>query len=157
MNQPARCAPQLLTWTSGMAIILFCLTGIASMMGWLPLAAETAGVPILDTRTAKSNSRFAASDCLSCGVIAATCVLDSPDDAGFMAGLVNASGVLGPGLVEAVSGESPPPSAGSTVRHFQTTVRFNNGTTRAFTDTAGSQWQVGMRVRVTDGIIRPQS
>lgn len=153
MNKPASSPPQLLTWTSVMAMLLFCLTGMAVMLGWLPLAADSADAPLIPARGMSSESRFATSDCISCGVIAATCVLDTPDDAGFMAGLVNASGVLGPGLVETVSGASPPPSGNGTARHYQTTVRFNYGTTRAFTDTAQSPWQVGMRVRVTEGVI----
>lgn len=157
MNKPDRPPPQLLTWTSGMAIILFFLAGVASMMGWLPAVSETTEAPIIHRQTETSNLQPAASECMNCGVIAATCVLDSPDDEGFMAGLVNASGVLAPGLVQTISGEALPTSGDRAARHYQTTVRFDNGTTRTFADKAESQWQVGMRVRVTEGVILPQS
>lgn len=140
-----------------MAIILFCLTGIASMMGWIPDVSKTLETPIAYKIVSVPDDELSQVECTNCGVIAATCVLDTSDDEGYLAGLVNASGVLGPGLVEAVSGEKPPVSHEKVVRHYQTTVRFNNGTTRAFASKAEPQWQVGTRVRVTEGIILPQS
>lgn len=147
---------QVLTWSSGLAVILFCLTGVASMLGWIP--APLNGNPSGSTpqQPAAFDSALVQGKCLNCGVIATTCVLDMPDDEHFMAGLVNVSGVLGPGLVEAVSGVSMPTPTAETVadRHYQTTVRFSNGTTRAFAETTESNWQVGERVLVTKGVIQ---
>ena len=138
---------QVLTWSSGLAILVFCLTGLASMLGWLPSSLDnSAGTPV-------RQAPLLPTECLNCGVISATCVLDMADEDEFMVGLINVSGVLGPGLVTAVSGEAEPVSDKTGGRHYQTTVRFNNGTTRTFAATDAPKWQVGERVRVSDGII----
>ncbi len=147
---------QVLTWSCGLAIILFCLTGIASILGWIPDSLN--GKPSGSARqeSIAPDSPLVQGECLNCGVIATTCVLDLPDDEHFMAGLVNVSGVLGPGLVDAVSGGAAPATDKARGLHYQTTVRFNNGTTRAFAATNEPKWQVGERVRVTRGVIQPQ-
>lgn len=147
---------QLLTCSSALAIILFCLTGVVSMLGWIPDFSEGAMGNALRQEVVVSDGMHVQGECINCGVISATCVLDVADDEHFMAGLVNVSGVLGPGLVEAVSGVSMPPPTAETAadRHYQTTVRFSNGTTRAFAETAESNWQVGERVLVTKGVIQ---
>jgi hypothetical protein len=147
---------QVLTWSSGLAIILFCLTGVASMLGWIPApVGRPADAPERQTTTS-SNRVLAPGECHNCGVISTTCILDVADEAPFMAGLVNVSGVLGVGLVETVSGAPAPAADHASGRHYQTTVRFNNGTTRAFADDADQKWKVGDRVRVNRGVILPQ-
>lgn len=153
MNESGKLPVQVLTWSSGLAIILFCLTGVASMMGWLPVGQDGPVLPAVPEGKVEASKGAAQADCPSCGVVAAVCILDAPDDDGFMAGLVSSSGVLGTGLVTLVSGEDKAPVDQKAVMHYQTTVRFGNGSVRAFTDKSEPKLQVGERVRVTDGIV----
>lgn len=156
MNKPGNTPLHMLNWTSGGAIILFCLTGIASMMGWIPTGGDGPDTFTSAEETATSNGKPAPAECGNCGVIAATCVLDFADEEPFMAGLINSSGVLGAGFVEAIAGTTPPAAERIAGRHYQTTVRFGNGTIRAFADKSRPAWQVGDRVRVIKGVIQPQ-
>lgn len=153
MNESDRPTPPALTWSTGLAVIVFCLTGVASMLGWIPPAQNDADLQAVAEKAVAPGGTLAQADCPSCGVIAATCVLDRPDDEGFMAGLVNASGVLGPGLVAAVSGENREAADRKDGRYHQATVRFGNGTVRVFADRSEPRLQVGERVRVTEGVI----
>ncbi|MBY0340638.1 MAG: hypothetical protein K2Q19_05690 [Rhodocyclaceae bacterium] len=140
-------------WSTGLAVIVFCLTVVAAVVGWFPLAQNGNDLPVELDRTVSSADSTGRAECTNCGVISATCILDRPDEEGFMAGLVNATGVLGPGFVAVVSGEDPAAAERKDGRYHQATVRFPNGTVRMFTDRSEPRLQVGERVRVTDGVI----
>lgn len=154
MNEPDRPSPPTLTWSSGLVVIVFCLVGVVALLGWIPVVQNDAELPAALEKAAASDGSMAPADCPNCGVIAATCILDRPDNEDFMAGLVHASGVLGPGLVAAISGQDREAENRKGGRYHQATVRFGNGTIRAFSDRSEPRLQVGERVRVTDGVIQ---
>lgn len=140
-------------WSTGLAVIVFCLTVVAAMLGWFPPARNGNDLPVLPEPAASSGDSVERAECTNCGVISAICILDRPDEEGFMAGLVNATGVLGTGFVAVVSGEDAAAAARRDGRYHQATVRFPNGAVRVFTDRSEPRLQVGERVRVTDGVI----
>jgi len=108
--------------------------------------------------------------CADCGVIESTRVVDTPGDTsvlGVVGGAV-VGGVLGnqvgggrgkdlatvAGAVGgAVAGNEIEKRVRSTQR-YETTVRFDDGSTRVFAEASPPQWRTGDRIKVIGGVIR---
>ncbi|MFT6653869.1 MAG: outer membrane lipoprotein SlyB [Marinomonas primoryensis] len=171
MTTPIKTSPSPLLWISSIAIILFSVVGIAAFMGWLPTAygeQNTDGTSEVASLTDRPVTNKAI--CVDCGVIVSTQLINNVKNTsgvGLVGGAV-VGGLLGnqigggrgkdlatvAGAVGgAVAGNEIEKSAG-TSQHYEITVRFENGSSRAFNQVNQPTWQPGDRVRVIDGVIR---
>ncbi|MBI3524340.1 MAG: glycine zipper 2TM domain-containing protein [Betaproteobacteria bacterium] len=191
MQTVANKSPHVLTWIVGISVILFCVAGIAALMGWIPKSfggspdgpaggvlstapgsfvapkVHKAPAPALAMENVVTRTR-----CVDCGVIESTRVIDTPGDSsplGVVGGAV-LGGVLGNQVgggrgkdLATVAGAVGGAMAGNEIekrmksgRRYETTVRFEDGTTRVFGEANLPQWRAGDRVKVIDGVIRLQ-
>jgi len=108
--------------------------------------------------------------CVGCGVIESTRVIDVPGQTsavGVVGGAV-VGGLLGNQIggarsrdLATVVGAVGGAVAGNqiekhmnTSKRYETTVRFDDGTTKVFSETSPQPWKDGERVQVVDGVIR---
>jgi outer membrane lipoprotein SlyB len=187
--------PQAIIWIAGIALTLFCVVGIAAVMGWIPSSMGWAG----DRRAIQSGSvntvpryvpkvhgsaasnpepveraapaRTAASSrCAECGVIESVRAVEAK---GLGSGLGAVGGAVVGGLlgnqmgagrgqdVMTVVGAAGGAVAGNEVekrvkstRHYEITVRLNDGSSRVISETAQPVWHSGDKVRLVNGVIR---
>ncbi|MCX7173383.1 MAG: glycine zipper 2TM domain-containing protein [Proteobacteria bacterium] len=123
METPVNKFPNSLIWITGIAIILFCATGIAAIMGWIPTSmghgsddttlTSAERFPTDVIRPAKANARIALDSplapmassnevpvhrrCAECGVIVSTRQIESSGEA-------SGIGAIGGGLLGGVLG-----------------------------------------------------
>ncbi len=122
--------------------------------------------PIASTASAKAT-------CINCGVIESTRVINAPGETsvvGVVGGAV-VGGVLGNQIgggrgkdLATVAGAVGGAVAGNqiekrmkTTQRYETTVRFDDGSTKVFSATSPQPWKNGERVQVIDGVIRAHS
>lgn len=171
MTTQPKASPSPLMWIASIAIVLFSGVGIAAFMGWLPTSygqqsTETA------PKVASNSTQSAASKpiCADCGVIESIQIINDVKETsgiGLVGGAV-VGGLLGnqvgggrgkdvatvAGAVGgAVAGNAIEKQSGST-RHYEITVRFDDGSSRVFNEANPPAWQPGDHVRVIDGAIR---
>lgn len=178
--------PHSLMWIVGASIILFCMTGIAAVMGWIPsssgssadysaadmfpeemtspIAPKADKAPGLVAKDTVSRTR-----CANCGVIEATRVIYAPGKAGGL-GVVGGAvvgGVLGNQVgggrgkdlltvVGAVGGAytgNEIEKRANSSKHYETIVRFGDGTSRVYSAANEPPWQPGDCVKVMNGVI----
>jgi outer membrane lipoprotein SlyB len=130
-----------------------------------PVAPKAHKAPALVAENAVMKAR-----CADCGVIESTRVVDLPGDTsvlGVVGGAV-VGGVLGNQVgggrgkdLATVAGAVGGAVAGNEIekrvrssKRYETTVRFDDGSTRVFGEASPPQWRTGDRVRVIDGAIR---
>jgi outer membrane lipoprotein SlyB len=177
-------SPHPLIWVTGIAIILFCIAGLAALMGWIPTSIGGPSDQVKITKVPEknvaakphkapvntANSTYTQPICQECGVIESTRELDTSGTASGIGAVGGAvlGGVLGHQVgdgrgkdVATVAGAVGGAVAGNeiekrtkTTKSYEVTVRFNNGSSRVFNE-ANSNWRNGDHVRVTDGVIRP--
>lgn len=176
-------SPHPLIWVTGIAIILFCVAGLAAFMGWIPTSigsptdnAKLATAPAQPvaakphtTPIHKPNNTYAVATCAECGVIEAIREIDTRGDGsgiGAVGGAV-VGGVLGHQVgggrgkdLATVAGAVGGAVAGNEIekrakstKSYEVTVRFDNGSSRVFSE-ANPTWRNGEHVRVIDGVIR---
>lgn len=143
----------------------------SSAVGELPVATTSAAAP----KTRKSPAPVAenpsvGAKCVDCGVIESNRVVDTPGETSVLGAVGGAviGGVLGNQVgagrgkqLATVAGAVGGAVAGNEIekrmnsgRRYLITVRFEDGTTRVFTEAAPMQWVAGDRVKVVDGVIR---
>lgn len=182
-------SPHLLTWVVGISVILFCVAGIAALMGWIPKSfgspadnpaggkLSTAPTSFVAPRVLKAPALAAENvvlraRCADCGVIESTRVIDTPGDPSVLGTVGGAvfGGVLGNQVgggrgkdLATVAGAVGGAVAGNEIekrirsgKRYETTVRFDDGSTRVFGEASQQQWRTGDRVKVIDGVIRLQ-
>lgn len=130
-----------------------------------PIASKVRDTPAPGARNAVPNPT-----CSECGVIESTREIDSPGGGGLY-GIVGGAvvgGILGNQVgsgrgkdLATVAGAAGGAVAGNEVekrvrssKSYETTVRFDDGSTRVFSETSQAQWRSGDRVKVVDGVIR---
>lgn len=178
----------LLTWLVGISVILFCMAGIAALMGWIPASigspADTpaagglsapAGFVAPKARKAPvlaSENLTRKTICADCGVIESMRVIDTPGDSsalGVVGGAV-LGGVFGNQVgggrgkdLATVAGAVGGAVAGNEIekrmkssKRYETTVRFDDGSTRVFGEATQQQWRTGDRIKIIDGVMRLQ-
>lgn len=171
--------PPPLVWIAGIAIILFSLVGIAAFMGWIPGSSGNPGDPDVPSSAddvkahtapthGASNAQSKAS-CAGCGVIQSTRVIVQPGDGGAI-GIVGGAvvgGLLGNQVgggrgkdIATVAGAVGGAVAGNeiekrvdTTKRYEIVVRFDDGSSRTFTETNPTSWRTGDRVKVVNGEI----
>jgi len=176
-----------LVWIAGIAIILFSMVGIAAFMGWIPSSIGNPGdntdasTPVRSSTHKKSDKApvHVASNtpakgiCSECGVIQSTRVITQKGDGGAV-GIVGGAvvgGLLGNQIgdgkgkdIATVAGAVGGAVAGNeiqkrvdTTQRYETVVRFNDGTTRAYTANNPTGWRIGDKVKVINGVIQSNS
>jgi outer membrane lipoprotein SlyB len=176
-------SPHPLMWVTGIAIILFCVAGLAAFMGWIPssigsttdnatLAAAPAQPPATKPHAAtihNPNNTYAMAKCAECGVIESTREVNTRGDGSGLGAVGGAvvGGVLGHQVgagrgkdLATVAGAVGGAVAGNEIekraksgKSYEVTVRFDDGSSRVF-DEANPTWRNGDHVRVIDGMIR---
>lgn len=145
------------------SVILFCLAGIAALMGWIPLsfgspvAAEVREISPLTEGGAVVRAR-----CGNCGVIESTWVVDASGNSDMFDSVGGAvvcgalgnhvGGGRGKDLLPVV-GAMGAGSRARSCKRYETTVRFDDGSIRVFGE-INPRWQTGDRVKVMNGVIR---
>lgn len=137
----------------GPAVVLG-LLGLA-LAGWWWSLPPNHGVGAVRT-AAPPDARL---KCSGCGVVESTRIVVATGTAGgalvggFLGTLLG--GAYGRELLGAVGAYAGSAGAGSGSRErHETTIRFDNGSTRVFDSSTPPQWRAGDRVRVVDGAIR---
>ena len=155
---------------------------IPASFGGAPDTTRLVGQPTAPTQSSAQNapktpgqvagSAVTKTSCIDCGVIAAMRVIDTPGETsviGVIGGAV-VGGALGNQIgggrgkdiatvVGAVGGAVAGTEIEKRVRStktYETTVRFENGSTREFAYATPPQWNTGDRIRVVDGVIHPR-
>ncbi|HXF68095.1 MAG TPA: glycine zipper 2TM domain-containing protein [Burkholderiales bacterium] len=167
---------------AAIAVTVFSVAGIATMMGWLPSAQSRDGEPpkaqgaggagaVPGAKSGASRPRaLASATCPECGVIEAIRAVEVKGQASGLGAVIG--GVTGGVLGNQVGGGSGRTAmtvigagAGAYAGHeieksmnravrYQVRVRMNDGTYRTFYEAAPPAWSVGQRVRVTEsGIV----
>jgi outer membrane lipoprotein SlyB len=175
--------PHMLMWVAGIAVILFCGTGIAAMMGWLPSSIGQPAEPPLDKGSVSAHNKphnsssasnsVTSSRCANCGVIESTRVVSAKGDGGAV-GIVGGAvvgGLLGNQVgggrgkdLATVAGAVGGAYAGNEIekhvnssKSYETTVLLEDGKRRVFNNATPTQWQAGDRVKIIDGAIHMRS
>jgi outer membrane lipoprotein SlyB len=178
-------SPHPLIWATGVAIILFCMAGLAALMGWIPTSIGSPSNAVKITKAPEKKiaakpqkapvntaSTYSKPVCQECGVVESTREIDSGGSASGIGAVGGAvlGGVLGHQVgdgrgkdVATVAGAVGGAVAGNeiekrrnTTKSYEVTIRFDNGTSRVYNE-ANSNWRNGDHVRITDGVIRPNS
>ena len=172
-----------LTWVAGVALILFSAVGIGAFMGWIPTSmgkpGDNAALTPLDKPKANPAKAapaktpavpLAAVKCAECGVIQSVREIDAKGEGSGLGAVGGAvvGGVLGSqvgggdgkkvmtllGAVGgAVAGNEIEKRVKST-KSYEITVRFDDGTNRAFTEANAPSWRNGDKVKVINGVIQ---
>ena len=181
-TQMIKTTPPLI-WIAGIAVILFSIVGIAAFMGWIPNSIGNPGDQTEPSRTISqkahkapthvaSNTRAKAT-CAECGVVQSTREVVKHGDGGAI-GIVGGAvvgGLLGNQVgggrgkdIATVAGAVGGAVAGNeiekrvdTTKHYEIIVRFDDGTTRVFTETNPTAWRAGDHVKIVNGAIRSNS
>jgi outer membrane lipoprotein SlyB len=183
MNMQASKSFHPLAWVAGIALIVFCLAGIAAFMGWIPSssgkAADEAALAKVEkpqtapARAAPAKVRAApvvAVKCSECGVIQSVREIEtkgSGSGVGVVGGAV-AGGLLGNQVgggdgkkIMTVVGAVGGAVAGNeiekrvkSVKSYEITVRFDDGSSRVISEANATTWRAGDRVKVISGVIQ---
>lgn len=162
-----------LMWITGISLTLFSVVGIAAIMGWLP--ASIGGPvdpvsPIANRSTAQVAKNSPASViCAECGVIESVREFNSQGTGSGLGAVGGAvvGGVLGHQVgggrgkdLATVVGAVGGAVAGNEIekqvkvtKHYEITVRFDDGTRRVFNESGLPIWRVGDRIKVINGTI----
>jgi outer membrane lipoprotein SlyB len=176
-------SPHLLAWIAGIAVILFCVAGIATIMGWIPtsiggagdLEADKSAKKTVQSGTAKPKTQVAGNaspgtKCSMCGAIES---VREVSEKGEGSGLGAAGGAVVGGLlghqvgggngkqIATVVGAVGGAVAGNEVekrvkatKSYDITVRLDDGSTRVINEDNPPSWRSGDRVKIVDGVIR---
>ena len=128
---------------AAIAVIVFSVAGIATMMGWMPSALSSGAdlvraQPVPASRQAGPRVVTAATACRDCGVVEFMRVVAAP----------GAGSGLGAGA-GAYEGHEIEKNAGKSVS-YEIRVRMNDGTARTLYERTLPALLIGQKVRVTD-------
>lgn len=167
-----------LMWVGGVALIVLCGVGAAAFMGWIPGSAGQPGEPGLVAKVDKPRAvekvRAAAripvaAICAECGVVQSVREIETKGEGsgiGAVGGAV-VGGVLGNQVgrgdgrkVATVIGAVGGAVAGNAIekhvkstRSYEITVRMDDGSSRAITESDSTPWSAGDKVKVVNGVI----
>lgn len=174
--------PHPLAWIAGIAVILFCMAGIAAIMGWIPTSIGSSSEVDMDKaakKTAQSSatkpkaqvaSNAPIAKCSACGAIESVREISEKGEGSGLgaAGGAVVGGVLGHQVgggtgkqIATVIGAVGGAVAGNEVekrvkatKSYEITVRLDDGSTRVINEANPPTWRSGDRVRIVDGAIR---
>ena len=169
-----------LVWTAGIAVIVFCLAGIAAVFGWIPgslggvtdgAAVSATGKPLATVaKTAVGKTPVPAAICVHCGVIVSIEEVVAKGEGSGMGAVGGAvvGGLLGHqvgggsgkqiatvvGAVGgAVAGNEVEKRMGSTKKQ-EITVKLDDGSSTVISDSGPAVWHTGDHVKIIDGALR---
>lgn len=160
-------SPRALPWIAAIAAIVLCGAGAGAVMGWLPASTGRGADPAKSLSGAeqpKAPSKVAAAQCVECGVVDSVREIES-DGAGDFGVRGAAQGLpaipIGEGKKIAATTSAPGGvAAGNRIEWhakkivgYEVTVRFEDGSTRAFTEEAAPGWRSGDKVKIVNGRI----
>ncbi|MDO8596930.1 MAG: glycine zipper 2TM domain-containing protein, partial [Sulfuricaulis sp.] len=165
-------------WVAAIALIVFSGVGIAAFMGWIPTSMGTSGndaaldkskaIPARAAYAKTPRTPLAAVKCVECGVIQSVREIETKGEGsgiGTVGGAV-VGGVLGNQIgdgsdIATVVGAVGGAVAGNeiekhvkSVKSYEITVRFDDGSTRVISEANVPAWRTGDKVKVTNGVIR---
>jgi outer membrane lipoprotein SlyB len=169
-----------LAMAAGIAVILFSVVGISAVMGWVPTSFGNTGAGVVPDKRSSNAAKpssppkvaqnsVAKVKCADCGVVQS---VRQVEQAGEGSGLGAAGGAVVGGLLGhqvgggsgkqimtvvgavggAVAGNEVEKRVKSTAG-YETTVRFDDGTTRVFASST-SGWRPGDKVKVVNGALQ---
>jgi len=160
IKTPARVA----RWIAGIAICLLAASGAAAIIGWIPpsysgtpdnrasledgAAPSGSGVGRAQAAVAQTpttSKRRNRASCAECGVIESMRQIESSGDAIGQSTATVAASVAGRKPARAIVANV------STVKRYEFTVRFRDGSNRIFNDTSPRDWPLGSKVIVIGG------
>lgn len=166
-------SPQLLAWIAAIAVILFCVAGVAALTGWMPdsfgaLSGQPQAVGDAKTSLKSPRSAVPVAFCARCGVIVAM-----RDIGGNGSGLGVAGGAvvgalvlgrqLGGGhggdiatLAGAVGGSSMGNGVENRIKTIQAreiTVLLDDGSTTVLRIADAAAWHMGDHVKIIAGVM----
>ncbi len=129
--------PHSMMWIAGIAITLFCVTGIAAIMGWIPTSmgrSDDSAVPaaVSAAKPGAAKSHAASQVGNGRGNQVATAI----------------------GAVGGVVAGNEIEKRMKTTRAYEINVRMEDGTSRTIRQAAAPAWRAGDRVKIVDGAIR---
>lgn len=127
-----------LAWGIIAGIALFSTVAIAAMQGWLPIG---------DSRTAQA--------CAECAIVESIRAIETPEIALAPELAAAETPTDGSAVKPAVPPEeaAAPDQVAEVTYSYETTVRFENGTTSVFSQADAPTWKAGDKVRIVDGVI----
>lgn len=168
--------PQSMIWIVAIAVVLFSVTGMAALMGWLPPSmgfssqSGASFTPALTRASTPSGQRERAQPiCANCGVIESTrevAMAGDPSGLGAAGGAV-VGGLLGNQIgdgkgkqIATVLGAVGGVMAGNEVekrmkssKSYEVAMKMADGSHRVIMEPVAGNWGVGDRVKVIDGKI----
>jgi len=161
-----------LAWAAGIAILLFSLTGIAILMGWIPASiegtgtalearstplrlpapAETREPPAAPVRQAEAAPRRPAAPLRSAVPFAPVPPGARCEECGVIES-IREIGATNDGANAYADGSYGTSKPARQAKAYAVTVRLEDGTSRVFSGTAPSDWHAGDRVRIVNGAI----
>jgi outer membrane lipoprotein SlyB len=173
--------PQSMIWIVAIAVVLFSVTGMAALMGWLPPSmgfSSQSGPPLTPALTRASTNHASTQSgqreraqpiCANCGVIESTrevAVAGDPSGLGAAGGAV-VGGLLGNQIgdgkgkqIATVLGAVGGVMAGNEVEKrmksstsYEVAMKMADGSHRVIMEPIAGNWRAGDRVKVVDGKI----
>jgi outer membrane lipoprotein SlyB len=182
METQARKSLHPLVWVAGIALIVFCGVGVAAFMGWVTTSAAKPAEPSIvgtldkvDKPRSVEKARPAARTplaavCAECGVVQSVQEIDAKGEGSGVgaAGGAVVGGILGHQVgggdgkkIMTVVGAVGGAVAGNeiekrvkTTKSYEITVRFDDGSSRVFTEANVPSWRNGDKVKVVNGVIQ---
>lgn len=175
METQANKSPHPLAWVATVTFIVFCGVGVAAVMGCVPTPTgkpgDNIGLDAPKARMAYTKAPRASQTvvkCADCGTIQSVREIDTKGEGsgiGAVGGAV-VGGVLGNEIGDgndiatvvgavggAVAGHEIEKHARS-VKSYEITVRFDDGSTRVISEANAPVWRAGDKVKVVNGVIR---
>lgn len=145
--------PHPLAWVATVTFIVFCSVGVAAFMGCVPTPTDKPGDNIARDAskanmayTKASKASRTAVKCVDCGTIQSVREIDTKGEGSGIGAVVGAVG-------GAVAGHEIEKHARS-VKSYEITVRFDDGSTRVISEANAPVWRAGDKVKVVNGVIR---
>jgi outer membrane lipoprotein SlyB len=171
-----------LLWVAGIALIVFCGVGVAAFMGWVTSSAGKPAEPTIVGKLDKVDKPRSvekvrpaaripvAAACAECGVVQSVLEVDAKGEGSGLgaAGGAVVGGILGHQVgggngkkIMTVVGAVGGAVAGNeiekrakTTKTYEVTVRFDDGSSRVFTEANVPSWRNGDKVKVINGVIQ---
>jgi outer membrane lipoprotein SlyB len=178
METQAKKSLHPLVWIAGIALIVFCGVGVAAFMGWITSSAGKPAEPSLvgkidqprSVEKVRPAARTPVAICAECGVVQSVLEIDAKGEGSGLgaAGGAVVGGILGHQVgggdgkkIMTVVGAVGGAVAGNeiekrvkTTKSYEITVRFDDGSSRVFTEANVPSWRNGDKVKVINGVIQ---
>ena len=165
-----------LWWVTAIAVVLFSGVGIAALLGWIPTSVGKPADPAIASKPERARPAArtpAAALCTECGVVQSVQEIEARGEGSGLgaAGGAEVGGVLGNHVgggdgrkVATVIGAVGGAVLGNeiekrvkTATSYEISVRFDDGSSRVYTQAEAPAWRSGDKVKVVNGVIQSNS